>query len=371
MEPTWREGNRFQLLPGANYYVPALLDAIDNATESVLLEQYLISSGSFATSVINALCEASRRGVQIFVLLDCYGAKGLERQDRQRLEQAGGVIREYNPPFSFRHGNVFSRDHRKLLLVDSKLAFTGGFCVTDEFLGNWYDVAIRIEGPVVQDWLSLFLGVWESRVTKGSAAAPSFKGSSYSLDPWFEGSSARLIWGRGCRQQEIRFSLLQAIEHAENDICLCTPYFLPTPSLRNKLAAAAKRGVNVRLLVAGKDHDHPTIFHAGRRHYAFLLNAGVQIYEYSPRFIHAKYAAVDDWITIGSCNFDHWSLRWNLEANQEVNDIKLAGQIRCLFEHNIATSWKIDPDTWARRPRRERLKETLTGTLTVYLTRLR
>lgn len=371
MEPTWREGNRIQLLPGAEHYVPALLDALGEAEESILFEQYLVASGRFASRVISALCDASHRGVQVFVLFDAYGAKGLDKQDRHRLEQAGVVIREFNPPLSFRRGSIFSRDHRKLLLVDSKVAFTGGFCIIDEFLGEWYDVVARIEGPVVQDWLSLFIGLWQSQATKGAETAPTFEGATYSLDPWFIGSSARVIWGRGYRQQAIRLSLLQQIESAQQTICLCTPYFLPTPSLKRKLAAAAKRGVDVQLLVAGKDHDHPTIFHAGRRHYTFLMNAGVQIYEYSSRFIHAKYAAVDDWVTIGSCNFDHWSLRWNLEANQEVKDVEFADETRRLFAQNIAASEKIDPTEWASRPHYQKLKETMAGTLTAYLTRLR
>lgn len=371
MKPTWREGNRTQLLPGAKYYVPALIDALEHAEESVLFEQYLMASGSFANSVIKALCAASHRGVQVFVLLDAYGAKGLDHQDRQRLEQAGVVIREFNPPLSFRRGSIFSRDHRKLLLVDSKVAFTGGFCITDEFLGEWFDVAVRIEGPVVQDWLSLFVGLWQSQATKGKETAPTFEGARYSLDPRFTGSSARVIWGKGNRQQAIRLSLLQQIESAQHTICLCTPYFLPTPSLKRKLAAAAKRGVVVQLLVAGKDHDHPTIFHAGRYHYRSLMNAGVQIYEYSPRFIHAKYVIVDDWVTIGSCNFDHWSLRWNLEANQEVIDVEFAKETQRLFKKNIASSVKIEPVEWGSRPRYQQLKEVIAGGLTAYLTRLR
>ncbi|MEH6641675.1 phosphatidylserine/phosphatidylglycerophosphate/cardiolipin synthase family protein [Vreelandella glaciei] len=371
MEPTWREGNRIQLLPKASCYVPALLDAVVNAKESILFEQYLVASGNFVNRVFNALCDASNRGVQVFVLFDAYGAQELDPQNRQQLEQAGVVLREFNPPFNFSGGSIFARDHRKLLLVDSKVAFTGGFCITDEFLGEWYDVVVRIEGPVVQDWLSLFIGVWESKITKGAETAPPFEGAKHSIDPRFLGSSARVIWGRGYRQQAIRLSLLQQIESAQQRICLCTPYFLPTPSLKRTLAAAAKRGVSVQLMVAGKDHDHPTIFHAGRRHYRFLINEGVQIYEYSPRFIHAKYAVVDNWVTIGSCNFDHWSLRWNLEANQEVSDAEFAGETRRLFAKNSAASEKIDPAKWASRPYYQKLKEAMAGMLTAYLTRLR
>ena len=146
---------------------------------------------------------------------------------------------------------------------------------------------------------------------------------------------------------------------------------MPTFSLRLRLARAARRGVDVRLLLPGDDHDHPGVRYAGQRFYGRLLRAGVRIFEFQPTFIHAKFSLADDWVSLGSCNFDHWSLHWNLEANQEVVDRRLAAEVVELFERNFAASHEIDRRVWARRPRWQRLREWVFGSLDGMLTRLR
>ena len=171
--------------------------------------------------------------------------------------------------------------------------------------------------------------------------------------------------------QAIRLSLHQQIANAQRRIWFCTPYFVPTLSLRRRLARAARRGVDVRLLLPGESHDHPGIRYAGQRFYRRLLRAGVRIYEYQPRFIHAKFSLADDWATIGSCNFDHWSLQWNPEANQEIHDARFAKEVAVLFEKNFTQSREILPEQWARRPLGQRLREWLFGTLDAWVTRLK
>lgn len=371
MEPTWRDGNRIQLLPEGKRYIPALLEAIEGAYESILFEQYLMASGRFADKVIDALVTASQRDVQVLMILDAYGGKGLKSHDRERLTQAGVALREFNPPLSGWPGDMLARNHRKLLLVDRRVAFTGGFCVIDEFLGKWYDIVARVEGPIVKDWMDLFLRLWRSRATKGTASMLPSLAPSHSADRKTGGIPGRVIWGRGYRQQAIQRSLQQRIDTARQGVRLCTPYFLPTHSLKRNLIAAARRGVTVNLLVAGSNHDHPSIYHASRTHYGPLLRAGVNIYEYQPRFIHAKYAVVDDWITLGSCNFDHWSLRWNLEANLEAADPCIAEETSRLFDHDLQVGRKIDALAWARRPLRQRCMEYVTGGVSSFLMRLR
>jgi phosphatidylserine/phosphatidylglycerophosphate/cardiolipin synthase-like enzyme len=158
---------------------------------------------------------------------------------------------------------------------------------------------------------------------------------------------------------------------AHRRIWVCTPYFVPTRSLRRRLARAARRGVDVRLLLPGTTHDHPGVRYAGQRFYAPLLRSGVRIFEFQPAFIHAKFSLADDWVTLGSCNFDHWSLHWNLEANQEVLDAGFAAQVAALFEDNFALSQEIDWACWQRRPWWRRLRERVFGTLDAWITRLR
>lgn len=151
MRNVWRDGNRFTLLPEGRRYVPAMLAAIDQASESVLLEQYLTKSGRFANKVIDALVRAAKRGVHVQVLLDSYRARGLKRSDKERLTQTGIALRFFNPLSLGRLNVSLTRDHRKLGLVDRRVAFMGGFCLIGDFLDKWYDLAVRIEGPIVSD----------------------------------------------------------------------------------------------------------------------------------------------------------------------------------------------------------------------------
>lgn len=156
MRGRWQVGNRFTLLPEGKRFLPALFTAIDEARTTLYLELYLMESGTLATRVIDALCAAAERGVTVLVLLDGYGSMKLAHSDRERLREAGVALRFFNPLAWRQLGKNLSRDHRKLLIVDEQLAFTGGFGAVDSFVEAWYEVAVRIEGPVVTDWIGLF-----------------------------------------------------------------------------------------------------------------------------------------------------------------------------------------------------------------------
>ncbi|EPC02999.1 phospholipase [Litchfieldella anticariensis FP35 = DSM 16096] len=373
MRGMWREGNHFTLLPEAKRFIPEMFAAIEQARSSILIELYLMESGRLAEGMIDALGRAAERGVSVMLMLDGYGSMGLVDEDRARLRERGVALRFFNPLGFHSLAKNLTRDHRKLVVVDGRLAFTGGFGAVDEFLDAWYEVAIRIEGPVVVDWVRLFSRLWDSPLSRGRGKAGLVRNltldvSTHSDD---QGMRGRVVWGQGYRYQAIRHSLHKQISSATRRIWICTPYFVPTFSLRMRLAKAAKRGVDVRLLLPGETHDHPMVRYAGQRFYGRLLRAGVRIFEFQPTFIHAKFSLVDDWTTLGSCNFDHWSLHWNLEANQEVHDARFADEVAALFERNFATSHEIDPAHWAQRPRLQRLREWLFGTLDAWLTRLR
>lgn len=373
MHGMWRDGNHFELLPESARFLPSMFQALDQARDSVLIELYLMESGKLATALVEALVRAAERGVTVLLLLDGYGAMGLASHDRERLEEGGVALRFFNPLGLHSLARNLTRDHRKLVVVDGRLAFTGGFGAVDEFLDAWYEVAIRVEGPVVADWVRLFCRLWDSPLTRGSGSASLVHGLGLDVAPHqgYHGMRGRVVWGQGYRYQAIRYSLQRQVAMARQRIWICTPYFVPTISLRIRLARAARRGVDVRLLLPGELHDHPGIRYAGQRFYGRLLRAGVRIFEFQPTFIHAKFTLADDWVSLGSCNFDHWSLQWNLEANQEVADHRFAEDVAELFERNFATSQEIDPMQWAQRPRWQRLKEWLFGTLDGMLTRLR
>lgn len=373
MQNAWREGNRFTLQPEVTRFLPAMFEAVNAARRYVLVELYLMESGELADQVSDVLIEAAQRGICVCLLLDGYGSMGLSGSDRQRLKQGGVQLRFFNPIGFHSLTLNLSRDHRKIVVIDGELAFTGGFGAVDEFLNAWYEIALRIEGPVVADWELLFRRLWHSRLTRGEKG----DGCAVALPERDEpkahtrGVPGRVMSARGYRYQAIRHSLHHHVSQAEQRLWLCTPYFVPTFALRRRLVKAARRRIDVRLLLPGAKHDHPSVRFAGQRFYHTMLKAGVRIFEFQPTFIHAKFVLADEWVSIGSCNFDHWNLHWNLEANQEAKDPKLAADVHELFERNFAASEEVDAAAWAARPWGQRAREWLYGLLDAMATRLK
>ncbi|MCM5703951.1 phospholipase D-like domain-containing protein [Larsenimonas salina] len=375
MRAQWREGNSFTLLPDSDQFLPALFKEMDNAETSLLLELYMFEDSELGERFIKAMENACQRGVKVWLMIDACGSWNLSRKSRKRLIDAGVEFREFNP-LTLRHlGKFISRDHRKLMIVDGKVAFTGGFGASDFFLDSWFEVAVRIEGPCVNDWISLYRRVWQSRLSRGPGQ-PSIDrsvlgASAEKADEPAGEMDGRAIWGQGYRFQQIRKSLQDQVDRAKNQVWICTPYFVPTRSLRRKMIAAARRGVDVRLLLPGKNHDHPGVYYAGQRYYTRLLKAGVRIMEFQPRFTHAKFSLCDDWCTVGSCNFDHWSLQWNLEANQEIHHPEFAKELTELFERNFAQSEEVIAEQWFKRSWWQRGREYVYGHINGMMTRLR
>lgn len=369
----WRSGNRFTLLPEGARFLPGMLKAVDEARQSILLELYLAESGHLSRILIDALCTARRRGVNVLVLLDGFGSLGLNEADRQIMIEAGIQLRIYNPLRWWRLSGNLTRDHRKLLVVDGEIGFTGGFGAVDVFAEAWSEVAVRVEGPCIRDWVRLFARVWDSPASAGPGSRQAVCGVNVSATrvDGYLGMRGRVVWGHGFRYQAIRHSLQHQSSSARKRLWICTPYFVPTYSMRRRLRRAARRGIDVRLLIAGNYHDHPGVRSAGQRFYTRLLKAGVRIHEFQPSFLHAKFSLADDWVTIGSCNFDHWSLQWNLEANQEVQDHRFAADVAALFENHFTHSVEITQAAWLKRPWLQRCREWGYGTLDSLVTRLR
>jgi phosphatidylserine/phosphatidylglycerophosphate/cardiolipin synthase-like enzyme len=366
----WRQGNQFSLLVDGTQFIPAMLDAIAAAERSVWLEIYLFESGAVADRFIQALADAVQRGAQVKLLLDDFGAAGLSRYDRARLREAGVDLLFFNPIRYRRLTENFVRDHRKLLLVDERVVFTGGAGITDEFdpprhpERRWRETVVRVEGPVVADWAALFCLGWNRQTpTKlaGRASAP---------PPPSDGPPGRVSIAQGLASQEIKRALLNHIRSAERTVWLATAYFIPAWRIRRALRNAARRGVDVRLLLPGPHTDHPAIRHAGRRFYGRLLANGVRIFEYQPRFLHSKVFLCDHWVSIGSSNLDRWNLRWNLEANQEIDDSAFAGQVRAMFEADFRESIECRYALWRKRPWSARARERLWGRVDLWLHRL-
>jgi len=367
---SWRRGNRFELLVDGRVYFPRMLEAVDLARRYVLLEIYLFESGTVASHFIEALTRAAARGVTVKVLTDDFGASKLVPRDRERLTAAGVDLLFYNTVHLRRwFGNMF-RDHRKLLIVDGDVAFVSGTGITDEFddpkkpARSWRETAVRVSGPVLTDWQELFMRVW-SRYAAQDLLLPAPTPSVELAD-----MRGRVATASPLLAQDIRRSLFHRVRDAKQRVWLATAYFVPSRKLLRALKRTAQQGVDVRLLLPGRHTDHPAIRHAGRRFYSALLRHGVRIFEYQPRFLHAKTLLCDQWASIGSSNFDRWNLRWNLEANQEVDDPGFAASVHDMFEADLKVSVEIDKEQWMRRRWIARLYEHLWGRVDMWLENL-
>jgi len=363
----WRNGNRFDLMIDGDRFYPAMLDDIAAAQHTILLELYLFESGQLAERFITALEASAERGVAIYLLLDDFGARKLDSSDRQRLGERFQVC-YYNPLHYGRLRRNLFRDHRKLLLIDGQTAYTGGAGVTDLFdpalepEHYWHEVMVRIEGPVTADWHALFAKNWQrSHGQPLPLALPTPANQSTE-------QRGRVTTAQPTRL-ELRRSAVTQIRNAEQRVWLATAYFMPPWMIRRVLRHAAQRGCDVRLLLPGPQTDHPGVRHAGRRFYARLLRRGVRIYEYQPRFLHAKLMLCDDWASIGSSNIDRWNLRWNLEANQEVEDTRFCNEMAALFEADFLDSNEITYSEWQQRSLYGRLQEWFWGKVDGWLDR--
>ncbi|WP_313738643.1 phosphatidylserine/phosphatidylglycerophosphate/cardiolipin synthase family protein [Pseudomonas sp.] len=364
----WREGNQFELLIDGPAFFPPMLDAIAGAQAQVDLELYLVEAGACAEAVVEALEAATRRGVRVRCLFDGYGAQAFGRPLRQRLLTAGVDLREYNPIHWRRGVRNLYRDHRKLLLVDQAWAVVGGTGVTDEFwvpseaASEWHEVMVTLQGPIVSDWQALFDRQWQANQRR-TAWRPEQGLPRMPRTPPVGHGLGRVAYADSRQHRDILRSLVRELNTGERRIWLATPYFLPTWGVRRSLRRAAQRGVDVRLLLTGPRTDHPAVRYAGHRYYPRLLRAGVKIFEYQPCFLHLKMVLVDDWVSVGSCNFDHWNLRFNLEANIESLDPVLTAQVAASFQRDFALSQEVDLAGWRARPLWRRVKQRLWGWL--------
>ncbi|TRX75395.1 phospholipase D-like domain-containing protein [Pseudomonas mangiferae] len=366
----WQDGNRFTLLVDGPRFFPRMLAAIAGAQRQVALELYLVESGQCSEALADALCAAAARGVKVRCLFDGFGSLRLGTAPRARLAAAGVQLQAYNPVRWRRGLNNLYRDHRKLLVVDDRVAFVGGAGSTDEFwqpaadASAWHEVMVEMEGPLVAHWQVLFNVQWLASLDRHPWKPEEAPGLAHlpPRPPAGQGLG-RVAYADARQHQDIVQSLMRSLKRARQRVWLATPYFLPSWKVRRALIRAARRGVDVRLLLTSRRTDHAPVRFAGQRYYPRLLKAGVRIFEYQPRFLHLKMVLADDWVSLGSCNFDHWNLRFNLEANLEAVDPALTGAVADCFGDDFALSREITLADWRARPLLKRFYQRLWGSL--------
>ena len=363
-----RHRNQFRLLTDGDLFFPIMLDAIATARHYIVLEMYLLESGSVLTRFIDAIVESARRGVAVFLLFDDFGALAINKSDRQQLASHPNIHLKFYGPMEYRRWQrLLSRNHRKLLLVDNRVAFVGGAGISDHFMGErgWHELMVQVEGESLQDWLTLFMESWPGP----DDAIHAIKTVPHAI-PAAAHQRGRVTLSQLSHRQEIQSSLIRRLNSAQQEAWITTAYFVPSWRLRRALKAAAQRGVDVRLILPGHHTDHPAIRHAGHRFYHHLLCHGVRIFEYQPRFTHAKAYLCDQWCSSGSSNLDRWNLRWNLEGNQEIDDPEFTRSLKAELERNLQECQEINLASWQARPWQRRLLEWFWGRIDAGLTYL-
>lgn len=334
----------------------AMLEAIASAERSVTFETYLFWPGKIGDRFGEVLMARARAGVHVKVLLDADGCRKLPRRFMHALREAGCEVKLFRPLVWYQPIQYNHRTHRKILVIDGKVGFTGGIGVADMWYGPpaWLETMVRLEGDVVgllqgaffQNWViaggALSLG--ENYFPRRPAPGELAKSESAIAHAMVTTSSP--IWG----DSSMRLLYYTAIGSAEKRILLASPYFLPNWDTAALFAAAAARGVDVRLLLVGPENDKKLPWYASRRLYGHLIAAGVRIYEYQPAMMHAKFMVIDDrWTTIGSTNFDPRSFFLNSEVNASVDDPAFASEVTDFFEASLKDAKEITYDMWRRR----------------------
>ncbi len=355
-------GNKAVLLNNGDGFFPAILEAIRGAKQSINIELYIFAKGRMAETFVQALCEKAREGVQVRVLVDAMGER-LGRLDEQ-LKSAGVIYRIYKPTKLRSISKVSDRTHRKLIIVDGRIGFTGGLAVDDRWAGNarnadeWRDVVVRVEGPAALQMQRLFLENWlytTGELLEGTAQFP--------VAEQVGSTKAQAIGSSRTSQLSMaKLHYYMPMQAARRCIWIQNAYWLPDKDFQTALAAAARRGVDVRVIVPGKQTDIRAVRYAGRRTYRKLLDAGVRIYEFQPTMLHAKAMMVDNlWCSIGSINFTSRSMKSNAEANMAIYDTDFAKQLRANMEADMARCKEITLEEWKDRGLGPRLKESYYG----------
>jgi len=363
----WRYNNTYQVLVDGADYFSAMLNEIKNAKFRILFEAYLFESGNTSDTFIKELYSAKNRGVEVFVLLDEYGVKGLTDSDKGRLTTAGIKLLLYNPASFFHFGKSLRRDHRKLLAIDDAIAFIGGAGITDEFNSDitnnyWHDVMLKVEGNIVFDLVHSFNKIWQQQKTASPTDNKQIKTA-----PEQGTNKSRVLVSAGTEKNEIIRAIINHIRASKEKVWLTSPYFISSWKIRRALRAAAKKGVDVRLIFPGPCSDHKWVTYGIQRYYQRLLKSNIAIYEFQPRFSHAKIILCDDWFTIGSSNFDRWNQFLNLDVNIEVYDPQSHKQIIKIFESDFSESTLVILNQWNTRSVIQHSKEWFAGLMIVIL----
>lgn len=367
------EGNKVDLLQDGPSTYQSMIKAIEAARDHINMETYILEDDEVGQRFAAALIAQQNKGVQVNLIRDSVGTLRTPAAFFTRLTEAGIKVLEYNPinPLTAKAGwDVNQRDHRKLLIVDGRIAFLGGINISSVYSGGslsassktrpsgdlpWRDTDLRVEGPVVAELQKLFIATWTAQKGEPLAARDYF--------PPLERKGSEVIRAIGSSPDEpfsqIYATLISALRSAQTEIWLTNAYFVPDPQLLATLKEAAARGVDVKLVLPGST-DSWLVFHAGRANYTELLEANIKLYERRDALLHVKTAVIDGvWSTVGSTNLDWRSFLHNDEVNVVVLGTEFGKKMQTAFMADLAKSNEITLEKWQRRSFAVRAKEQM------------
>jgi cardiolipin synthase len=352
-------GNRVETLRNGDQIFPAMLKEIRRAKRSITFETFVYWDGEVADQFTDALAERARAGVATHVVIDWFGSLRITSDHVERMKEAGVQLNLYHElpwynPVRWRAlANVEDRTHRKILVVDGEVAFTGGVGIADEWMGNadspkhWRDTHFRVTGPVVAQLQSVFVINWletGGQLLHGDAYFPALAAAGRLRAHVFKGSPQEAT-------ESIELTYRLAIASARRSIKVSSAYFVPNPGTIKALVEAAERGVKVQIIVPGKHLDSALVKAASPALWGDLLRAGIEIHRYEPTMFHCKVMIVDDGFTsIGSINFDNRSFQLNDEVNVNVFDESFAVEQARIFADDLAHSERYTYEEWQHRP---------------------
>jgi cardiolipin synthase len=351
--PALVDGNRAETLLNGDEIFPAMLKAIRGAKKTITFETYIYWSGAIGKEFADALSERARAGVKVHILLDWLGSQKMEAALLDEMKTSGVEIEKYHPIRWYTLDRLNNRTHRKLLVTDGRIGFTGGVGIADEWNGHaqdekhWRDTHYRIEGPVVAQMQAAFVDNWtkvSGRVLNGEDYFPPLDAVGEYFGQVFKSS----VDG-GAESMQLMYLL--SIAAAAKSIDLSMAYFVPDELALDALEAALKRGVRVRIIMPGQKTDASLVRRASRATWGRILQAGAEMYEYEPTMFHCKVFVVDGlWTSVGSTNFDTRSFRLNDEANLNVHEREFARRQIHDFEADLKKSRRITLEEWTNRP---------------------
>ncbi|HXI12772.1 MAG TPA: cardiolipin synthase [Thermoanaerobaculia bacterium] len=357
-------GNQVDLLRNGVEIFPSMLGAIRSARRTINMESYIYWDGNVAREFAEALAERARAGVEVKLILDGVGSAQMSGSLIDFLRRNGIDIEWYHPIRWYTLMRANHRTHRKLLIIDGIVGFTGGAGIADNWLGDadspdsWRETQVRVEGPAVTQMQFAFMDNWvksRGEILTGLDYFPRLENCGPHLTQVIKSSPAE-------GSSTVKLLYVISIVSARESISITNAYFIPDHDTISALEGAVRRGVSVRVIVPGKWNDVPVVRQASRFHYELLLRKGIRIFEYQGTMIHAKTMVVDGvWTTIGSSNFDDRSFRLNDEVNVNIYDEGIAAQMDTMFAEDLQRSVEIRMGFWKQRAMLTRVKESLAG----------